>query len=152
MKKVIAIILCRGNSKGVKNKNIKLFFGKPLMYWTIKSLKESKKISKIFVSSDSNKILNYSKKQCLISIKRPKSLATSRSPSEKAIEHAIKFIKVDYDYIVFPQVTSPLRPKNIFDKSLNFFFRNKLDSLFSFKIPSKFFFWEKSKKKNISKI
>jgi len=118
MRNVIALILCRGNSKEIKNKNIKIFSRKPLMYWTIKSLKESKIIKKIYISSDSNKILDYAKKQKIITIKRPKSLATSKSQSEKAIEHAIKVINTDFDYIVFPQVTSPLRPKNIFDKSL----------------------------------
>ena len=59
MSNVIALILCRGNSKGIRNKNIKIFSGKPLMYWTIKSLKESKIIKRIYISSDSNKILNY---------------------------------------------------------------------------------------------
>ena len=140
MKNVIALILCRGNSKGIKNKNIKNFYGKPLMYWTIKSLKESKIIKKIYISSDSNEILNYAKKQKIITIKRPKLLATSRSQSEKAIQHAVKIIDTNFDCIVFPQVTCPLRPKNIFDKSLNYFFKNKLDSLFSSNIPSKIFY------------
>ena len=152
MSNVIALILCRGNSKGIKNKNIKSFSGKPLMYWTIKSLKESKIIKRIYISSDSNKILNYAEKQKIITIKRPKSLATSRSQSEKAIEHAIKVIDTDYEYIVFPQVTCPLRPKNIFDKALNYFLKNKLDSLFSSNIPSKIFLWEKLKKKIIPKF
>jgi CMP-N-acetylneuraminic acid synthetase len=152
MKKVIAVILCRGNSKGVKNKNLKIFSGKPLIYWTIKSLKESKIIKKIYISSDSKKILNYAKKQNIITIKRPKSLATSRSQSEKAIEHALKIIDTDIECIVFPQVTSPLRPKNIFDKSLNYFFKNKLDSLFSSNVPSKIFLWEKLKKKIVPKF
>tara|TARA_Y200000002_G_C22668761_1_gene659070 strand:+ start:1182 stop:1856 length:675 start_codon:yes stop_codon:yes gene_type:complete len=147
MRKVIALILCRGNSKGVKNKNIKLFCGKPLLYWTIKSLKESKKIKKIYISSDSDKILNYAKKQKIITIKRPKKLATSKSQSEKALEHAIKKINIDFDYVVFPQVTCPLRPKNIFDKALNYFFKNKFDSLFSSNIPSKIFLWQKTRKK-----
>ena len=66
MRNVIALILCRGNSKEIKNKNIKIFSRKPLMYWTIKSLKESKIIKKIYISSDSNKILDYAKKQKII--------------------------------------------------------------------------------------
>ena len=53
MKNVVALILCKGNSKGVKNKNMKMFSGKPLMYWTIKSLKESRIINKIYISSES---------------------------------------------------------------------------------------------------
>ena len=126
MGNVIALILCRGNSKGIKNKNIKSFSGKPLMYWTIKSLKESKIIKKIYISSDSNEILNYAEKHKIITIKRPKSLATSRSQSEKAIEHAIKVIDTDYEYIVFPQVTCPLRPKNIFDNPMVIFLVTKV--------------------------
>ena len=62
MKKVIALVLCRGKSKGIKNKNLVNFFGKPLMYWTIKQLKDCKIIKEIYVSSDSKKILNYAEK------------------------------------------------------------------------------------------
>ena len=116
--KTIALILCKGNSVGVKNKNIKKFSGKPLMYWTIRSLKESNIIKEIYVSSDSNQILDYAKKQKVTCIKRPKYLTHSRSQSEDSILHAIKNIKSEFNYIVFPQVTSPLRPKNVFDKSL----------------------------------
>jgi CMP-N,N'-diacetyllegionaminic acid synthase len=152
MKKVIALILCRGNSKGIKNKNIKLFSGKPLMYWTIKSLKESKQIKEIYVSSDSDKILDYAKKQKVVTIKRPRILATSKSQSEKAIEHAFKKINIAFNYIVFAQVTSPLRPKNVFDKSLKYFFKKKLDSLFSSNIPAKIFLWEKINKSIIPKF
>jgi CMP-N,N'-diacetyllegionaminic acid synthase len=146
MKNTIAIILCKGNSKGVKNKNIKKFLGKPLMYWTIKSLKESNMISEIYISSESNQILRYAKKQKIIGIKRPKDLTLPRSQSEKSILHAIKNIKLDFDNIVFPQVTSPLRPKNIFDKSLKYFFKKKYDSLFSSNIPSKIFLWDGNRK------
>ncbi len=149
MKNVVALILCKGNSKGVKNKNMKIFSGKPLMYWTIKSLKESKIINKIYISSESKKILNYAKKQKITCIKRPKSMSKPKSQSEEAILHALKIMKSNFDYIVFPQVTSPIRPKNIFDKSLKFYFKQGFDSLFSANIPSKIFFWKKNKKKII---
>ena len=59
MRKVIALILCRGNSKGIKNKNMKNFYKRPLIYWSIKSLKESNLIKSIYLSTDSKKILNY---------------------------------------------------------------------------------------------
>jgi len=146
MKKTIAIILCKGNSKGVKNKNMKILAGKPLVYWTIKSLKESRIIKDIYISSESDRILNYAKKQNLICIKRPKNLTYPRSKSEDAILYSIKHIKTDFDYIVFPQVTSPWRPKNIFDVSLKYFFKKKYDSLFSSNIPSKIFLWKNRKK------
>ncbi len=145
MKNTIAIILCKGNSKGVKNKNIRNFFGKPLMYWTIKSLKESTIIKDIYISSESDQILRYAKKYKINCIKRPKYLTNPKSQSEDSILHSIKNIKSGFDYIVFPQVTSPLRPKKIFDKSLKYFFNKKFDSLFSSNIPSKIFLWSEKK-------
>ena len=66
----IAIIPARQGSKRIKNKNIKLFFKKPIIYHTIRILKESKIFDHIIITSDSNKILNYCKKQgCDILIK-----------------------------------------------------------------------------------
>ena len=62
MKKVVALIPCRKNSKGIPNKNMINFSGKPLIYWTLKSLKDSKIIDDVYVTSDSDRILNYSKK------------------------------------------------------------------------------------------
>ena len=56
MLKSIAIIPARKNSKRVKNKNIKIFKGKPLIYWTIKTALKSKLFDKVFVSTDSIKI------------------------------------------------------------------------------------------------
>ena len=44
MKKIIAIIGARSGSKGVKDKNIKEIFGKPLMSLIIKTALASKKL------------------------------------------------------------------------------------------------------------
>ena len=59
MIKRLAIIPARSGSKRIKNKNLKLFYGKPLIYYSIKALKESNIFSKIHISSDSSKILDY---------------------------------------------------------------------------------------------
>ena len=45
---MIAIIPARSGSKSIKNKNIKNFFGKPLIFWTIDAAIKSKKINRIF--------------------------------------------------------------------------------------------------------
>tara|TARA_B100000780_G_C21093093_1_gene440623 strand:- start:565 stop:1311 length:747 start_codon:yes stop_codon:yes gene_type:complete len=53
-----AIIPARGGSKGIKDKNIKLLNGKPLIQYAIDSLHEANCFDKIIVTSDSEKILS----------------------------------------------------------------------------------------------
>ena len=57
MKKIIAIILARGGSKGIPGKNIKKFCGLPLIAWSILQAINTKGITDVWVSSDDKKIL-----------------------------------------------------------------------------------------------
>jgi len=55
MKKIkrIMIIPARGNSKRIKNKNIKIFNGKPIIYYAIESAVKSNLFDKIHITTDS---------------------------------------------------------------------------------------------------
>ena len=70
MKKVLAVIPARKGSKRIKNKNLLLLNGKPLIYYTIKAAKESKYIDDWLVSSDSDEIIKIAKffkaERCII--------------------------------------------------------------------------------------
>ena len=57
----IAVIPARFGSKRIKKKNIKTFYSKPMIYWAIKKIKESKLFDFTCVSSDSNKVLKIAK-------------------------------------------------------------------------------------------
>ena len=57
MSSILCTICMRGGSKGLKNKNLKIINGKPLMYYTIKQAIKSRIFDKIVVSTDSKKIL-----------------------------------------------------------------------------------------------
>ena len=52
----IAFIPARCGSKSIPFKNIKEFCGKPLIFWNLKALQESKNIDKVFVATDCKKI------------------------------------------------------------------------------------------------
>ena len=130
----VAIILARGNSKGVKHKNLFKINKKPLIYWTIKHCLNSKKIDSTWVSSDSLQILKFSKKVGAQIIKRPKILSNNKASSESAWLHAINYLeekKIRIDNIVGPQPTSPIRKKDDLDKAIFSFNKNKYDSLFA---------------------
>ena len=60
--KIFAFIFARGGSKGIKNKNIIKINNKPLIYYSIHLAKKMKEIDEVYVSSDSNNILNIAKK------------------------------------------------------------------------------------------
>ena len=119
MKKLLGIILARGGSKGIPNKNLKKVNKKPLIEWTINAALKSKFIDDIIISTDSKKIANFGiKKKIEIPFIRPSSLATDSSPSYQSILHAIKFLEKKgrfYKNIILLEPTSPLRDSNDID-------------------------------------
>ena len=110
--KIYAFIFARGGSKGIKDKNLVKVKGKPLIYYSIKIAQKIKDIDKIFVSSDSEKILKYAKKLGVSIIKRPKKISGDSSPEVLAWRHAITYLKKkDQKFDIFLSLppTAPLR-------------------------------------------
>ena len=111
---IICTICARSGSKGVKNKNIRLLDGIPLIAHTIIQAVESKIFDMITVSSDSEEILNLSSKYGAdLLVNRPSELATEFISKLPAIRHAVEESEFIYgkkfDIIVDMDVTSPLR-------------------------------------------
>jgi CMP-N,N'-diacetyllegionaminic acid synthase len=146
MSKILAFIPARGGSKGIPNKNIKLFNGKPLIEWTIESALKSKLIHKVIVSSDSKKILSLSKNFGADVILRPKNISGDRSTTESAINHCIKNLEDSFDVIVLLSPTSPIRRKEDIDNAIKQFKLKKLDSCFSASRLNDFLIWKYNKK------
>ena len=141
---VSCIILARGGSKGVKNKNIIPFCGKPLIAHTILQAKASELITDVWVSSDSKKILEISEHYGANIITRPTELATDSSTSESAWKHALQLIdkKVgSVDFVVAPQVTSPIRESKDFNNAVRQLIFSQKDSLLSVTEIDDYFCW-----------
>ena len=127
---ILAIICARGGSKGVKNKNIKSFCGKPLIAHSIEMARSIKIINKVIVSTDSKKIALTSKKfKAEVPFIRPKKLATDNSPEWKTWLHLIKFLKQSKEkmpnIIISIPATSPLRSANDLKNAIKKFIQNK---------------------------
>ena len=129
MSRILAIILARKGSKGLKNKNIKILNDKPLIYWPISAAKNSKYIDDVIVSTDCEKIAKFSKKfGANVPFLRPKKFALDKSTSFDAIKHCFDFLKkknVFYKYFLLLEPTSPLTSKTDIDKAFSKFFKNK---------------------------
>ena len=130
MKNIIAIIPARSGSKGIKNKNLKLLGGKPLLGLAVQQCVKSKLFSKIYLSTDSEKYAKIGKKFGPIEIiLRPKKISSNISSDYLMIHHAIKNINIDYDFIAHIRPTSPLRKINQLQKAIRVFKRSNFSSL-----------------------
>ena len=123
----IAIIPARGGSKRIVNKNIKIFFGKPIIYWTIMKLKKTKIFDKIYVSTDSIKIYKTIKKfNCDILFPRPKKLSNDYAKTIDVIKYEIKKInnkKIKNICCMYP--AAPLTSVKDLIKGYNYLKKNK---------------------------
>ncbi|UTW67321.1 acylneuraminate cytidylyltransferase family protein [bacterium SCSIO 12643] len=137
-KTILAIIPARGGSKGLPGKNIKNLLGKPLIQWTIDIAKKSKYLDRIMVSTDSQEIADVSKQAgAEVPFLRPAHLATDTATTFDAVAHTINHYKenekIEYDYIILLEPTSPLREDDDIDNMIEKLLSNpeKYDSLVS---------------------
>ena len=92
----IAIIPARSKSKRIKNKNIKLFYNKPIISWAINSALRSNIFDKVIVSTDSKKIkkiaLSYGAE---VPFLRPKKLSGDFITTRQVLKHVISSLDTD---------------------------------------------------------
>jgi N-acylneuraminate cytidylyltransferase len=150
--RVSCIILARGGSKGIPKKNIIDFCGKPLIAWTILQALDAKEVTDVWVSSDSNEILEIAKYYGANTIIRPEKISGDLEPSESAWLHAVDFIEQQsensIDYVLAPQVTSPLRHAIDFSDAIIQIKADGSDSLLSVAEVEDFFIWKQGINEN----
>ncbi|MGL6167083.1 MAG: cytidylyltransferase domain-containing protein [Fusobacteriaceae bacterium] len=121
-KRILAIIPARGGSKGIPKKNIIDLLGKPLLYYSVKSAKESKYVDKVILSTDDIEIGEVGKSLgAEVPFLRPEDISGDKAKSIDAFIHGIREIeKIEekYDYVLLLQNTSPLRQGWHIDEAL----------------------------------
>lgn len=135
-KDVLIIIPARSGSKRIRNKNLIKIKRKYLIEYTFSLIKNLKLEKQTYVTTDSNKIINLSKKYKIKFIKRPKKISNSKSKIENALIHLVnkeKLIRI-YKWILLLQPTSPLRAKDTIENLFKILEKNKnnIDSIISF--------------------
>ena len=110
--KCVAIIPARGGSKRIPRKNIKDFFGKPLLAYSIETAIKSKLFDKIIVSTDDEEIANIAKEYgAEVPFIRPAELSDDFIGTAPIIKHALEFLKssgLSFDYSCTIYATAPL--------------------------------------------
>ena len=135
MIKRLLIIPARKNSKRIKNKNIKLFHGKPIISYSIEAALKSKMFDTLHISTDNKAIKKIANEfGVTIDFYRPKILSDGRTGLIKVYLYVIekyKSIGKIFDEIWFLSACSPLiLSKDLINASI-YFNKNKADTMLS---------------------
>lgn len=120
---ILATICCRGGSKGVPGKNIKLLNGLPLIAYTIQSAKKTKLINELIISTDSVEIADTAKQfGAAVPFMRPNNLASDTASKWPVFIHAVeeyeKLTGNEVEYLVDLDVTVPLKSAEDIDGAI----------------------------------
>ena len=120
MNNILITVCGRAGSKGFKNKNLKVFLDKPLVYYTLsaafsfKNKAENTQVD-ICLNTDSKLLesLVLEKYPEVFSIKRPKELCGDVVPKMAVFQQSLDYMEKTqrkfYDFVIDLDITSPLR-------------------------------------------
>ena len=135
--KILGLIPARKGSKGIKNKNIKKIGELPLIEHTLKFVSQIQHIDKSVLSTDSEEIIEISKKYKNIEAPfvRPDILCSDSANISDVAIHALNecnlIYKTDFTHIALFQPTSPFRKLNEITDAVDMLIKNNIDSIFS---------------------
>lgn len=141
---IIAFVPLRGGSKSIPNKNIKPLYGKPLAYWSLSALSNSKSIDKIVVATDSQEIKNVVISFCLNKVevydRLPQNAEDHSSTESVMLEYLQSNIDNNEDALfILVQATSPFTKSVHFDEAIKKYYTGGFDSLLSITLNKRFF-------------
>jgi len=132
----LCTICARGGSKGVKNKNLRMLAGKPLIALSVEQALASEVFEGIAVSSDSSEILDAAMDAgATWRVERPLDLATDSADKSPAIMHCGEIAQeqsgIRFDTFVDLDATAPLRTKLNIKEAVNLLESGDVSNVFS---------------------
>lgn len=128
--KILAIIPARAGSKGIPNKNIRIVGGRPLVYYSINNALQSKYITDVIITTDSNPVRIIGEQMGAKTKWRDESLCKDDVTLDAVIYDAIPKNE-KWDYIITMQPTSPTLSVETLDKAIEYTINNNLDTVIS---------------------
>jgi YrbI family 3-deoxy-D-manno-octulosonate 8-phosphate phosphatase len=140
----IAFVPVRCGSKSIPFKNIKIFCGKPLVFWTLDALERSSNIDQIYVATDcleiKDTINEFKFSKVKVYDREPKNADDTASTESVILEFIDYNLFDDEDKFILVQATSPMTRPQDFDQALAKLMIEKSDSLVTC-VRSKRFIW-----------
>jgi CMP-N-acetylneuraminic acid synthetase len=121
---ILGLIPARGGSKGIPGKNLRLLGGRSLVARAVESGLESRLVSRIILSTDSEAIAEEGRRAgAEVPFLRPTDLAKDDTPSSAVVVHALEWLEENEgtrpDILVLLQPTAPLRQARHVDEALD---------------------------------
>lgn len=132
--KILALITARGGSKRILRKNIKDFFGKPVIAWSIETAIKSRIFDEVMVSTEDKEIADISKKYgAQVPFIRSAKNADDIAGTEEVILEVLEGyerIKKRFDIVCCIYPTTPLMTIERLIESKNKLLDGKYDTVF----------------------
>ena len=122
---ILVVVPARSGSKGLKDKNIKLFDNEPLVVRAIKQAYEIFEPYQVFLSTDSKHYLEIVKKYTELKYNylRPKNISGDNSTNKDylldIIDYSENLLNIKFSWVLILQCTSPLRKNNHILEAVN---------------------------------
>jgi len=130
MIRILCIIPARSGSKGLPDKNIKDYRGKPLLAWSIEQAQLCRYEMKIVVSTDSKEYADIAMKYgAEAPFLRPSEISGDLSTDYECMKHSVEWLKENQQY--YPDIvlqlrpTSPLRKVDDINQAIELFLQNR---------------------------
>jgi CMP-N,N'-diacetyllegionaminic acid synthase len=121
--KVLCLIIARGGSQRVPNKNIRPLAGRPLLAYSIEAARRSRHVDRVVVSTDSDAIAAVAAERgAEVPFRRPAEISLGHSTELQAMEHALGWFRdhesYEPDLVVLLRPTSPFRTTATIDRAI----------------------------------
>ena len=131
----IAVIPARGGSKRIPRKNIKDFFGKPMIAWSIHTALESGCFERVIVSTDDEEIAAIARQfGAEVPFMRPAELSDDFTGTTAVIKHSVQWLQANQsepDYICCIYATAPFISSHALAQGLELIQQRQADYAFS---------------------
>ena len=129
----IAIIPARSGSKGLKDKNIKMLDGKPLISYSIQAALQSGCFEEVMVSTDSEHYAEIAQIHgASVPFLRSAEMSSDSASSWDSVREVLKnYLQLgqSFDNVMLLQPTSPLRTSDDIINAFDLFFNKKAESV-----------------------
>ncbi len=121
--KVMALIIARGGSQRVPNKNIRPLGGRPLLAYSIEAARRSRYVNRVVISTDSDAIAEAAVREgAEAPFRRPVEISQGHSTELEAVGHALGWLRdresYEPDVVVLLRPTSPFRTAATIDRGV----------------------------------